>query len=176
MTPWITKPVPFNIGQGAAAGAAPETSYCQDTGTNSDGFGNNNFLGNKIGAGAAVIGVAVTKVQFYMSKYGAGPTGTMAAVVYQGTPSSPSKVHTFQTITLPADLTTSKVLTTFEGDAYTVEENDALGIECVFSGGTSGVACYENSSLTDPHWVMIEYNGSNWFENTGRSMRMCLIG
>jgi len=155
----------------------PETSYCQDTGTNSDGFGNNNFLGNKIGAGATVIGQSVTKVQFYMSCYaGCTPAGTMSAVVYDGTPSSPSKVHTFETITLPADLTTSKVLTTWEGASYTIQEDDAVGIEVSFTGGTSGVACYENSSLTDAHWVMIEYNGTNWFENTGRSMRMCLIG
>ena len=168
-----------DFGVAFGGGAVPETSYCQDTGTTSDGFGNNNFLGNKIGSGNSVIGESITKVQFYMSKYGSpGPSGIMRAVVYQGDfdGGSPTKVHTFQTITLPADLTGSKVLTTFEGDSYTVEENDAIGIECVFSGGTSGVACYENNSLTDAEWLMIEYNATSWSENTGRSMRMCVIG
>ena len=157
----------------------PETSYCQDTGTTSDGFGNNNFLGNKIGSGNSVIGESITKVQFYMSKYGSpGPSGVMRAVVYQGdfAGGTPTKVHTFETITLPGDLTTSKEITTFEGASYTVEEEDAIGIEVVFSGGTSGVACNENSSLTDSEWLMIEYNGTVWSENSGRSMRMCLIG
>jgi len=31
MTPWITKPVPFNIGQGAAAGAADDCTYRSGT-------------------------------------------------------------------------------------------------------------------------------------------------
>jgi len=157
---------------------APEVSYCQDTGTNSDGFGQDNFLGNKIGAGADVIGKSVTKVQYNLACYsGCTGTGTVSAVVYQGAPSSPTLVHTFVAVSISSlNLIPSKVIKVLSGSAYTIQEDDSVGIQVHYTGGVyPSISCYENASLTDSHWVMIEYNGTNWYENTGRSMRMCII-
>jgi hypothetical protein len=60
MTPWITKPVPFNIGQGAAAAAAGEVTYPDSCGTNADGTASGAFVtsGGKFDNALSFDGVA----------------------------------------------------------------------------------------------------------------------
>ena len=59
MTPWITKPVPFNIGQGAAAAGAGGVIYPDSCGTDADGTASGAFVttGGKFGDAISFDGV-----------------------------------------------------------------------------------------------------------------------
>ena len=94
MTPWINKPVPFNIGQGAAgAGATPSGSWATTTWDNDDYTGGTSGIyvsgggyttyatGARVVAGGELDGFALKKVEMTFYKAGS-PTVTVYCRVY----------------------------------------------------------------------------------------------
>ena len=84
MTPWITKPVPFNIGQGAAAAAAVSCedyeSLSQDNLQSIDGIIRNYSL--KMLDGFPMIGCKIASAKWYVKGDTSIPEGNMYSTLY----------------------------------------------------------------------------------------------
>ena len=87
MTPWITKPIPFNIGQAFGETVPPEqTCYTLDSIARIGIGGNANHitrLGVEVETGHDMIGKNVSQMTFYIgNEHGSSLTGDMVLKIY----------------------------------------------------------------------------------------------
>ena len=143
MTPWITKPVPFNIGQGAATAAAPAPcnfDYNYTCGADQNTIGNPGYeqyaIRNISGADTTV-----TTATWYFRRHTTGnpPTGTAQAHMY--------------------DTDGSSLLAS--SDTQSVTGIGALADNCTIIG-TPIVFTFDPATLwADDYYLTIKYDASS---------------
>ena len=176
MTPWITKPIPFNIGQGAAAAAAVPCNFDYDYNCGTD----QNTIGGDYGQYAirntTATETTVSTATWYLRQHtsGGSPSGTAQCHMYEsdGTTKSAS--------TLPVDVSgvtaggigepvvfTFSPAVTWADDYYLAIEYGAGGtkpdtLACLSSYSTSG-SCTSPTDMTYHYWINAS---SSWSSNT----------
>tara|TARA_R100001244_G_scaffold124018_1_gene93811 strand:- start:245 stop:811 length:567 start_codon:yes stop_codon:yes gene_type:complete len=142
LTPWITKPIPFNIGQGAAAAGGgavltlqyESTSYPVTTHGMRELYGTGRFAGSHVGSGS-VIGLNIQQVIMWAKQTGDCSGLDLVAqvrnnlqgcTVYKelGVFDAGAIDTNFEAITFPA-----------QASGYTLVENDVIGM--YLDGGDS---------------------------------------
>jgi len=166
LTPWITKPVPFNIGQGAAAAAAtPETTWEQ---TSTSGTytvrGNDGFcVMNSIETGNVLIGLSGDITVTYTVAKGGSSSSQNIIVGIWDTPDD-SDGHNvssnFQLIEskTQASMPASAEEVTWEGTiSSAIAEGNAIGLMC------------SNTDVAGVDINIYNANATNslWWKNTG---------
>ena len=129
MTPWITQPVPFNIGQGAGVTtpSAPSLLW-ENTGTGNWEYVNWLNIGNIIGANTAVVGKTITSIVIQLRETGTVPTQTITSYLWNSGSNPDAPDFTGSTMS-SASLTSSFAEYTF----------DFTGVDVTTSGTIVGV-------------------------------------
>ena len=153
MTPWITKPVPFNIGQGGGATVTPcvdETFTIEDSNrTGARTIGNSGGTWRKF-AGLKEVFTSGTLTEakvFLDNDNDIGTSGNVQLAVYAAD-GSDKRVLDDLAISSLSDTMTQK---TFSG-SVTVNENDMIGVtidEAPSSAYRYNVGIWQNSSQID---------------------------
>ena len=173
MTPWITKPVPFNIGQGAPGAA---TVPCIDEDVNQlltdheYGLSGSRYIALKINTDSALIGFKMSNVQFAMKTNDSG--GTLYCRHWN---SGGSVVTDYWNIAVSS--IGSSVA--YYGDGITTDdetaivEGDYIGVQ-ISTGGSDLIDVKAiQSDVYDSTKTTLSDNG---VENTGRDMTFKLTG
>ena len=150
MTPWIAKPVPFNIGQGAAAASSGIdcSNYPSAGGTDAYGLGSGSRTraGIELQTSNPAIGKANPTITFYLFRQG-NPSGNCVLQIYQGTSLEATGSNIACSAVSDAEVTAYDFTIT-----HTLAEDDRIVLEMTGGDGdnqinlrTSNLGSYDSS-------------------------------
>jgi len=148
----------------------PSVQYCQDVGVNLRGTVDEMVMGNHIESGNSVIDKECTALKVYLDKYGASPSGTVYARVWN---SSHVIQHTWNSMLVSA-LSETNQAETFTGTGYTISEGDIVGCEFDLSGSGATEMLDDDSNVSG--WGFTRYYLGTWTDYPNRAVRMCITG
>jgi len=161
-----------NYGVAFSAAVAPSVQYCQDVGVNKRGTVDEMVMGNIIESGNSVIDKECTALKVYLNKYGASPSGTVYARVWN---SSHVIQHTWNSMLVSALVNDpDNQAETFTGAGYTISEGDIVGCEFDLSGSGATEMLDDDSSHSG--WSTTRYYLGVWTDYPNRANRMCITG
>ena len=151
---------------------AESVEFCQSNSNTASGFKEDEFRGNVIVSGNSVIGASCTALTLYISGEST-PEGTIYARVYND---SGVLQHTWNSINSSSGEWIDGTITafTFTGSAYTIQEDDRVGLEADMTQGLGEIAV---STSAQTGWERIERNDGSWSTPTTTvAIKMCITG
>ena len=176
MTPWIAKPVPFNIGQGGGGvPVPPSTEVCTYYGHWDYGIGADDVMGVNVISGSNLIGKTITKVSFQIKYVGGATNGTIYCRAWDASGDIPSSPAADFGSIAGSSLIGSYVKTTFTIDAgtYVISEGSQIGLEY---DGTDNELWFEGMNDGSGLGNWFKYDGSYSLVDATRAPNFCYFG
>ena len=179
MTPWIAKPVPFNIGQGAGAAAVVPEETCPVTTTDNNARISNPVpcLGVSVSAGSSMIGKNVTDFSFWLYRT-ATLSGTLSAFAYEASsdvPDTPIAGVNFGTLvanTIGLNAVSKHTFPINTG-SVTVTEDTQFGLDFASAGSHSGDVWFNTLLAGNEYGKMYTADYSAYYETHTQVPKFC---